>query len=141
MPTTNPRINVTLSPSTDSLVGLMAASQGISKSQVIREILEAAEPTFQKALAIMAAAKKVREGSRKEIADSLERSLVLATQGLEHDLHLIAKGTGDLVRQAEEVKGRKGGRARRARPSAASTPLSSNRGVNSTKKGKKGVLQ
>lgn len=141
MPTTNPRINVTLSPSTDALVGLIAASQRISKSQVIREILEAAEPTFQKALAIMAAASKVREGSRKEIADSLERSFTLATQGLEHDLQLIAKGTGDLVSKAEEVKGRRDGQRSRARPSVPSTPLSSNRGVNSKKRGGKEVLQ
>ena len=44
MPTLNPRINVTLAPSSDSLVQRLATFQGVSKSQVLRELLDAAEP-------------------------------------------------------------------------------------------------
>lgn len=139
MPTLNPRINVTLSPSIDALVGRLSELQGISKSQLIREMLEAAEPTFRKALAIMAAAHKVRDDTRTEIAESLERSLSLATAGLEHDLHLIASHSRDLVDEAQKVQGRGKSRAKRgASPSLeAKDPPSSNRGVKSPEKGKK----
>jgi len=139
MPTLNPRINVTLSPAIDALVSKLSELQGISKSQLIREMLEAAEPTFRKALAIMAAAHKVRDETRTEIADSLERSLSLATAGLEHDLHLIASHSRDLVDEAQKVQGRGRPRAQRAAsPSRVpKDPPSSNRGVKSSPKGPK----
>ncbi len=139
MPTLNPRINVTLSPAIDGLVAKLSELQGISKSQLIREMLEAAEPTFRKALAIMAAAHKVRDETRTEIADSLERSLSLATAGLEHDLHLIASHSRDLVDEAEKVQGRGRPRAKRGvSPSRVpEDPPSSNRGVKQSSKGPK----
>ena len=41
MPTANPRINVTLSPSLYSMVEELAKHQRISRSMVLRELLEA----------------------------------------------------------------------------------------------------
>lgn len=131
MPTINPRINVTLPPSIDAMVSQLSELQGISKSQLIREMLEAAEPTFRKALAIMSAAHRVRDDTRTEIAESMERSLSLATAGLEHDLHLIASHSEDLVAMAEKVRGRGNRRGPRGvSPSRAQIdPPASNRGV------------
>ena len=46
MPTINPRINVTLSPSLYGMVGELAKYQRVSRSMVLRELLEASEPAL-----------------------------------------------------------------------------------------------
>ena len=69
MPTVNPRINVTLSPQLDLIVQRMATCQRVSKSQVLRELLEAAEPALQRAVVLMEAAAgmagAMKEGCRQ----------------------------------------------------------------------------
>ena len=46
MPTVNPRINVTLSLSLFGMVDELAKHQRVSKSMVLRELLEASEPAL-----------------------------------------------------------------------------------------------
>ena len=74
MPTVNPRINVTLSPSLDLLVVRLAAMQRMSKAQVLRELLEAAEPALQRAVTLMEAASKAAPGVLSGLRDSLSRA-------------------------------------------------------------------
>lgn len=135
MPTVNPRVNVTLSPSLDSLVVRLAGLQEVSKSQVLRELLEVAEPALQRAVALMEAAAKAK-GS---VLDGLARSLSQAQDTIEGQLseHLAGLDavTADLVTQAEEVRGRRrrSGQARSrapggAAPAGASTPVPVTRG-------------
>lgn len=112
MPTVNPRVNVTLSPSSDALVTRLAGLQGVSKSQVLRELLDAAEPALQRVAVLMEAAHK----SRGEVLDGLAQSLQRAQDHIEgavaaHLVHLEAAAGVDLVAQAEAVVPR-----RRARP-------------------------
>lgn len=140
MPTLNPRVNVTLSPSLDALVSQLARLERVSKSQVLRELLEAAEPALQRAVALMDAASK----ASKEVRAELARSLDQAQDGLEADLSVrlasLDAASTDLVALAETVTGRRPARKPlRLAPGAgkAQDPPPSNRGVKSRKTGGK----
>ena len=146
MPTLNPRVNVTLSPSLDALVGQFAGLQRISKSTVLRELLEAVEPSIRQAVALMEAAKLANAKARTNIADDMEKAVKAAesVQGLM--MAVAAHHTRDMVQEAEEVQGRPAAGRRGAPPVSgpaprpagrakapvrASRPPSSNRGVKS----------
>lgn len=138
MPTANPRVNVTLSPSLDSLVSSLAEHERVSKSTVLRELLEAAEPSLRQAVALMEAAKGASVKARKQIADDLAESIKVA-EGVQHlMLQVAANHTRDIVDQAQTVRGRRpaiphaqaGGVAGK-RASSRKNPPSSNRGVKS----------
>lgn len=141
MPTLNPRINVTLSPSLDHLVHRMAVHQRASKSQVLRELLEAAEPALQRAVALMDAASRATAEVRGGLAAHLDRAQDATEDALAVVLSRLDRGR-DLVDQAEEVKGRRPARKGHARATVAApsllraahkNPPSSNRGVKSEK--------
>ena len=143
MPTLNPRVNVTLSPSTDALVSRLATLQRCSKSQVLRELLEAAEPALQRAAALMDAAQGAQRAVLDGLAVSLDKAQSQAEAALASHLQEADRLTADLVVQAEAVRGRRPGRtalaARPGRGAVASrepqNPPASNRGVKSSKAG------
>lgn len=155
MPTVNPRINVTLSPSLDHLVVRLAAMQRLSKSQVLRELLEAAEPALQRAVTLMESASQATSAVKENLARSLTRAQDKAEAHLADMLGQMDQTSADLVQQAEAIRGRRpdasGKRsaprlpaARRASlvaqpgtPGASKNPPASNRGVKSTNRGKK----
>lgn len=140
MPTVNPRINVTLSPSLDHLVHRMAVHQRASKSQVLRELLEAAEPALQRAVALMDAASRATAEVRGGLAAHLDRAQDATEDALAVVLSRLDRGR-DLVEQAEEVQGRRPARKGHARALVSApllraghkNPPSSNRGVKSEK--------
>jgi hypothetical protein len=142
MPTLNPRINVTLSVSLDSLVSRLAAHQRVSKSQVLREFLEEAEPALHRVVALMDAASQASQGARAGLARRLERDQEAAEDSLAVLVARLDRSTGDLVSQAEAVRGKRPARAsggtRSAHPEPAGVarkggnPPASNRGVKST---------
>jgi hypothetical protein len=116
MPTLNPRVNVTLSPSLDVLVGQLAGFERVSKSMVLRELLEAAEPALRQAVVLMEAAKGASVNARKKLANDLDKNLLDAEQIAFDQLQIIANHTRDIVGEAEAIKGR---RPPRAKPAAA----------------------
>ena len=134
MPTLNPRINVTVSPSLDDLVRRLAAFQRCSKSQVLRELLEACEPQLGRAAALMEAASKASPQVLAGLASSMERSQQAAEDVLAGAVMRIEQAQRDLVEEAQAVRGRRPRRpAQRAAGggSGASNPPASNRGVKS----------
>ena len=147
MPTLNPRVNVTLSPSLDSLVGQFAGLQRVSKSTVLRELLESVEPSLRQVVALMEAAKVANAKARTNIADDMDKAVKAAESVHGLMMSVAANHTRDMVQEAEEVKGRrpaKGGRvaaplvgsaplpaSKRKLPVRSSRPPSSNRGVKS----------
>jgi hypothetical protein len=139
MPTTNPRVNVTLSPSLDALVARMARLQEVSKSQVLRELLEAAEPALQRAATFIEAASRARAEVLGGIGQSLEQAQDSLERNMHRELSKLDAMTADLVDQAEAVKGRR--RRRAASPAVAppqlrpepQNPPASNRGVKSAR--------
>lgn len=154
MPTINPRINVTLSPSLDALVTRLAGLERISKSMVLRELLEAAEPALVQAVALIEAAKGASANARKKLATDLDSGIKVAEGTSQMMIQTMALHTRDLVSEAQAVRGRRPSRdAREAssvtvpkvakvqayadtngvppRPVLVKRPPSSNRGVKS----------
>lgn len=128
MPTQNPRVNVTLSPSLDLLVSRLARHQNQSKSQVLRELLEAAEPALQRAVSLMDAASKASAEVRTGLARSMERAQDSVEDALAVVLHRLDAGA-DLLTAAEAVKGRKpavrrASEARTEQPASAAVEVS-----------------
>jgi hypothetical protein len=111
MPTVNPRVNVTLSPSLDALVSQMAGLERVSKSSVLRELLEAVEPSLRQAVALMEAAKGASANARKNIVRDMDNSIKAAeaVQGLM--LSVAANHTRDMVVEAEAIRGRRPSRS------------------------------
>lgn len=137
MPTLNPRVNVTLSPALDSLVERLAAHRSISKSQVLRELLEAAEPALQRAVSLMEAASRAAPDVLSGLAESMLRAQERVEDVLAGSLARIE--SADLVAQAEAIRGRRPARGAAATKAAASRlvdPPSSNRGVRSPARAK-----
>ena len=130
MPTQNPRINVTLPPSLDVLVERMADFTHVSKSQVLRELLVAAEPSLQRAVALMEAATVATRAVNTDLSDGLRRAQDQAQRSLGPILAQLDAATADLVFEAEAIRGKRSGKR--------SDPLSSNRGV---KTGKQAVAK
>lgn len=145
MPTLNPRVNVTLSPSLHSLVDRLAGLQRVSKSSVLREYLEAVEPSLRQVVALMEAAKGASAEARKHAIRDLEQ-IVKASESTQHlALSVAANHTRDMVAEAEAIRGRRPARAAKAagqgRPRVGVQPTSagkralrpplSNRGVKS----------
>ena len=140
MPTENPRVNVTLSVSLDQLVTRLATHTRVSKSQVLRELLEAAEPGLHRAVALMDAASVASKEVRSRLAGRIERGLEMAEDTTAALLSRLDRTTADLVSQAEAVRGKRPARvadaaaaapARAAGASARKNPPASNRGVKS----------
>ena len=149
MPTSNPRTNVTLSPSLDLLVMRLATMQRTSKSQVLRELLQAAEPALQRAVVLMEAAERATSNVHEGLAKSLSEAQDLAEAQLAGHFEQIDAMTSDLVAQAEGVRGRRRAvvvadeqRPLPPSPAAASkrssTPRPVTRGVGPKKVGERG---
>lgn len=139
MPTVNPRVNVTLSPSLDALVSSMASHQRVSKAQVLRELLEAAEPALQRAVALMDAAKQAAGELKASLVQSLEAEQRRAEKEYSRSLRGMESLSSDLVAQAEAIRARRparsGARPAVGRSPAASDPPLSKRGVKSPSEG------
>ena len=143
MPTLNPRVNVTLSPSLDSLVSRLAALERVSKSTVLRELLEAAQPSLMHAVALMEAAQGASQKARDRVVRDMQSTIDLAKATADISFALASNNTRDMIAEAEAIRGRRPPRRRSAATpagggSAAVTksprpkrPPSSNRGVKS----------
>ena len=114
MPTENPRVNVTLSPSLDSLVTSLAGYQRVSKSMVLRELLEASEPALRSVVALMEAAKGASAKARTDLASDLEKSIKAAHSVADLALSVAANHTRDMVSEAESIRGRRPARGMRS---------------------------
>ena len=148
MPTANPRINVTLSPSIYIMVEELAKHQRVSRSMVLRELLEASEPALAQVVAMLKAAENMTEAARDRMRRDMDQTLTSLENKAEQALALAAGVTSDLVSQAEAIRGRRPRRQVARKRSAgdlaagnsatvepeqiAVRPPSSNRGVKST---------
>lgn len=122
MPTLNPRVNVTLSPSLDLLVSQLAGFERISKSMVLRELLEAAEPALRQAVALMEAAKGATIEARKKLVESLDTSIKEAENTSSQMLQYLNSQTQDMIGEAEAIRGRRPQRAG-VQPASGPRPL------------------
>lgn len=121
MPAVNPRLSVTLKPSTAALLARLCSLTGNSQSSTVGELLTTCEPVFERMVLVMEAANEVAteaadEMSRAatEMADSFRRSHGRIEQQLGLCLDEWEKGTGELLGAMEKVQ-----RRARRKPAAA----------------------
>ena len=79
MPTTKPRITITVNKPIYETITRMAMLQGVSKSHVINELLESVHPPLMRTVALLEAARdapdQVKNGLRNTL-DAMELELV-----------------------------------------------------------------
>lgn len=84
MPTTKPRITVTLNQHVYDVFARLAELQGQSKGSIIAEILETVYPPLMRTVALLEAAneapKQVRQGLKSNL-EAIERELLKSTEG------------------------------------------------------------
>ena len=142
MPTVNPRINVTLSPSLYGMVGELAKQQRISKSMVLRELLEASEPALAQVVAMLKAADDMNDAARQRLKQDLGQTIESIEKKVDSAMEMAAGVTADLVAQAESIRGRRPGAGKRSAArsrAAASVPSSSTHGAKRPPSSNRGV--
>lgn len=122
MPTLNPRINVTLSPSLYAMVGELAKHQRVSRSMVLRELLEASEPALSQVVAMLKAAADMGDAARQRLQQDMGETITNLESKSQHALALAAGVTADLVAQAEAIRGRRPARQPARKRSAGGLP-------------------
>lgn len=135
---TKPRLSITLTPSLAVKLDRLCELTGESKSGTVAEILEQAEPVFDRMIQVLEAAETAREAFSASLVSGLEDSQSAIEQQLGLILDHFDKGAAPILEMAEKVSRRARGRAhsegsqqaRGTAPGASPTPLS-NRGVRS----------
>jgi hypothetical protein len=104
-------VNVTLTPSLDLLLSRMAKHTRTSKSQVLRELLESAEPALQRAVTLMDAATAATQAVKDGLSKSLDKAQAQAEKALAKQMGMMDSLSHDLVAQAEAIRERRPGRS------------------------------
>ena len=143
MPAVNPRLSVTLKPSTASVLRRLSNLTGNSQSSMVSELLESSEPVFVRMLQVLEAATKAQAEAKAEISNGLESAQTRLEKHLGIVMEEFDQFTGDLLEGLEDVP-RRGRKAAARQPlggapavsgsasAAAKRPPISNRGVRST---------
>ena len=135
MPTENPRITITLTPSTHSLLRELSSLTGNSMSSTVGELLSGNEPVFERIVTVLRAAQEVQREGKQSMLDALNQAQGRIEKQLGLALEAMDQGSKPVLAKAEEIRRR----GRRGHPRAgegsdregAVTPPS-NRGVRST---------
>jgi hypothetical protein len=112
MPTSNPRISVTLTPTVAAVLRELTSLTGESQSATIAGLLEMSAPVFERIIHALRAAKVIQEhaqhGVKQEIAEGLES----AQERLEHQFNLAMDRVDDVflpvIAQSEQITRRAG---------------------------------
>lgn len=67
MPTTNPRLTVTFSPSMATVLDRLSELSGQSRSSIIAEIIEGTQPVMERMIQVLEAAQKAKASLRTEL--------------------------------------------------------------------------
>lgn len=142
MPAVNPRITITLQPSTHALLRKLSELTGNSQSAIVGELLQGSEPIFERMTSLLEAAAKLK-AQGLQASEEVRLGLEQAHRRLEGQMGLafeaFDEGGAPLLEQAERVSRRRGGMRAKPAPGpaarSAATPLS-NRGVTPLKKAK-----
>jgi hypothetical protein len=131
MPTKQPRVTVTLKPSTHAVLARLSILSKSSQSSIVGQLLESAEPVFERTCRVIEAANKVQGSMREQVVQNLE--LAEAAIGKQMGLAIgdIETRSSDLVDDLESISRRRlrsAAGARSALPRKRSRPPASNRG-------------
>lgn len=135
MPTENPRITITLTPSTHSLLKELSALTGESMSATVADLLASSEPVFQRMVTVLRAAQEVQREGKASMVAAIDEAQSKIEQQLGLALETLDDGFRPILANAEKVRRRAG----RSSPLAGAPAQSghaltppSNRGVRST---------
>lgn len=138
MPTLNPRLSVTLKPSTSAQLHELSRLTGDSQSGIISEILEQSSIVFERLITVLQAAEIAKADLKQSAAADLDASQKRIESQLGLMLDDMTSSFQPLLQQAEMIKRRSrragGGRSSASTTTARreeSTPIS-NRGVRYT---------
>lgn len=116
LPTKNPRVAVTLKPSTDAVLRALSRLSKRSVSGIIGDMVEQGVPIFERVVRLMQAAQDAKEGASARVVEGLGA----AQDHIEAQLGLIegdlTARTGDLLNGLEDIqrRGRSEGASRAA---------------------------
>lgn len=146
MSSVNPRLSVTLEPSTAARLRRMSELTKNSQSRLVAELLEQSAPVFDRVITVLEAAEVALDEAKRETSISLDKAQTALEQQLGLVLDTFDEGARPLLEEAEKIVRRRrsaatarapAGRALRSASDDVLTPLS-NRGVRLTRrKGKK----
>lgn len=115
MPTLNPRLTVTLEPSTAAQLRRMSELTGNSQSKIVSELLTQSAPVFDRLIAVLEAAASAQSAAKEETATRLERAQSKIEEQLGIVMDLFDDGARPLLDAAEKIHRRSRGRPQRQR--------------------------
>lgn len=121
MPTLNPRLTVTLSPSMSAVLSRLTEMTGQSKSSIIAEVLQGTQPVMERMIQVLEAADKAKNALRKEVSSGFEEAETALNEQLGLTMDMFHKASGDLIENMETISRRgakkgSGGGTRSASP-------------------------
>jgi hypothetical protein len=123
MPTKNPRIAVTLKPSSALVLRTMAKLSKRSQSAIVSDMIEQGMPIFQRVVRVLQAAQEAQRGASRRVVDGLSA----AQDHIERQLGLMEQDldtrTGDLLGGLETIHRKSAGRPGSRGAAAGSPPL------------------
>lgn len=137
MPATNPRLTITLKPSTATLLRRISELTGNSQSSLIAELLESSEPMFERLVTLLQAATEAKASITADMVAGLEEAQTKLEGQLGLTFDTWDAAAKPLLEHAEKVtrRARAAGGPRAAGGSGGAVPTPpSNRGVRSTPK-------
>ena len=112
MPTPNPRITITLTPSSHAVMKSLSDLSGNSMSSMVAEIITMNEPVFARMVKVLQAAKSVQASSKESMMAALNDAQTKIEKQLGLALDAMDDGFRPVLDDAEEVR-RRGGRGPR----------------------------
>lgn len=114
MATQNPRITITLTPSTHSILQELSSLTGNSMSALVGDLLASNEPVFIRMTTVLRAAKEVTQQGHAQMVEALEKAQGKLEKQLGLALDQVEQAALPLLDVSEKV-------SRRARKSTAGT--------------------
>lgn len=108
MPTKNPRLTMTLTPTIAAQLRRLSELTGSSQASLISELLEGQEMVFDRVIHALEAAKLVKEEMKSSLRADLDRSQQVIEAQLGLVLESLDNAASPLLKEAEKIRRRKG---------------------------------
>lgn len=107
MPSKNPRISVVLSPALAATLSAISSETGDSASSLVRGLLDQCQPALERMLALCRAANQAKGSIQQGAGAALGRAIDDLQDAQAVGMSRLDRVIGDLVDQAQAVKGRR----------------------------------
>ena len=108
MPTKNPRLTMTLTPTIAAQLRRLSELTGSSQASLISELLEGQEMVFDRVIQALEAAVLVKEEMKSSLREDLDRSQQVIEAQLGLVLESLDNAAAPLLKEAEKIRRRKG---------------------------------